>query len=316
MHRRSPSVLTLLLAAATVPAAAQQQGRAPMRYVVVPPPAVHDFRMLGQELLGGAEGMQVRYARSGDDDWIDVYVYPAARDSTCSRACDSVALNRESGEFAAMIPELLRRGYYDSLRVAADERVSVGGLRGRHLRLAGGRSGRVVTSQFYLLGAGELLVKVRATYTPSAAMDSVAAAFAEGFASATAGRLLVCTEGPPADGGLSVRFTTAGPPEQVAPRIEGALKQLGYTFARDKDRLAWETDPVLAWPARDTWAALRQNPHPGLRMSVEARGQGNGTEVTVASTVICGVPAQRALETSVALVAGSELLSQFPDAKK
>jgi len=154
-----------------------------------PPVTAGGLALVGQEMLEGGGGAHLRYQKSGDSDWIDVYVYPALADSGCTAGCDSVAVHRQSDDFAGLIPELLQRGYYDSLRVAQDQRVGVAAagrtFRGRHLVLKGGREGRRITSQFYLVGAGPVLVKFRLTHAPGAPVEALLDRFVADFLDAT-----------------------------------------------------------------------------------------------------------------------------------
>lgn len=319
-HRAHILWLAAGLLAATAPAAPAQQPDTTRPIAFRPPELVSGFQLVGRRNSPEA-GAELRYQVPRKADWIDVYVYPAIPSQPCDRACDSVAANEQADGFAMLIPELLRRGYYDSLRVEADRRVDLpsGGqtLHARHLRLRGGREGRVISSQFYLVPAGPVLVKVRATYAPDAAMDSVVDEFTRGFVRTALQRTQACTGGPPASNGIEMTVELAEPPAEVRPRVVAALRKLGYELEPGPaDADAWRTLPVHDWPARDRWDALRAQPHPGVAVWVEARPKGNGTELRVGAEPTCGVPQKREIETSTALVAAMEVMMEFPDARK
>ncbi|HKP77364.1 MAG TPA: hypothetical protein VJT67_17675 [Longimicrobiaceae bacterium] len=186
-----PSLLALAaaLGLGLAPAAVAQQPDT-ATFSFRPPAAAAGLALLGQEMLEEGGGAHLRYQKEGDANWIDVYVYPAG-DSGCTQACDSVAVRRQSDDFAGLIPELLRRGYYDSLRVADDHPVAVTAagrtFLGRHLVLKGGREGRRITSHFFLVGAGPVLVKFRLTNAPGAPIEGSLERFTHDFLDATFG---------------------------------------------------------------------------------------------------------------------------------
>jgi len=253
MTRRSPASalsLALSLGLATA-AAAQGPDTAGNRISFQAPPAVGEFRLVGQEMLEqpGA-GAHLRYERPGHPAWIDVYVYPVP-DSGCTAGCDSLAVRRESDDFAGMIPELVRRGYYDSLRVASDQRMSLGGARplyARHLVLRGGREGRAVASQFYLVAGGPVLVKLRATYPPDPSLDTALEAFARGFVDAALGTVTPCAGGPPQGEGMSITAEIPLPMDSVRARMRPALERPGYTGRADTPADTSVTQPMRGRP--------------------------------------------------------------------
>jgi len=182
-------MLALVLASALCvvrPTLAQQPDS--LAFSFRPPTAAGGMALIGQEMLEEGGGAHLRYQKSGDADWIDVYVYPVA-DSGCTAGCDSIAVRRQSDDFTGLIPVLLQRGYYDSLRVADDHRVSVAAagrtFLGRHLVLKGGREGQRITSHFVLVGAGPVLVKFRLTNAPGAPVEGSLDRFTREFLDAT-----------------------------------------------------------------------------------------------------------------------------------
>jgi len=313
--------LALSLAVLAAPAAAQGADTSGTRISFQAPPTVGEFRLIGHEVLEepGA-GAHMRYERPGQPAWIDVYVYPVAADSGCTAGCDSLAVRREAGDFTGMIPELLRRGYYDSLRVVSDQRMSLGAaakpLYARHLALRGGREGQGVTSQFYLVAAGEVLVKVRATYPPDPSLDGALEAFARGFVEAALGTVNACPGGEPMNEGYGLGIPLASPPAAVRPRVKAALERLGYALEPDTRPDTFVTLPVREWPARDVWDRVRTHRHPGVQVMVELRAEGSGTEMRVSARTLCGMRENRDVETAVTLIAAGEVTMEFPEARK
>jgi hypothetical protein len=284
------------------------------------PPAVGEFRLVGRELLEQAgAGAHLRYERPGQPTWIDVYVY-VVPDSGCTAGCDSLAVRHESDDFAGMIPELVRRGYYDSLRVASDQQLSLGaGARpryARHLVLRGGREGRAVASQFYLIAGGDVLVKVRATYPPDPALDGALEDFARGFVEAALGTVTTCAGGPPQGEGISMTAELPIPMDSVRARMKPALERLGYTVQADTSGDTWVTQPMRGWPARELWGMMKAVPPLGLQVRVEAKAAGRKTNLAISARATCGSPQDRQMETTAALIAVMEVIGEFPEAQK
>jgi hypothetical protein len=219
-----------------------------------------------------------------------------------------------------MIPELLRRGYYDSLRVVSDQRMSLGAaarpLYTRHLVLRGAREGTVVTSQFYLAAAGEVLVKFRATYPPDPSLDGTLEAFARDFMEAALGTVRACPGGEPMNEGYALRIPLASPPVAVRPRVKAALERLGYALEPGTGPDDFETLPVREWPAREAWSRVSSYPHPGVQVRVQLRAEGSGTEMSVSARTLCGMRDNRDVETAVTLIAAGEVAMEFPEARK
>lgn len=313
------AVLVAALLALRVPDAAAQKAGDGELLSFTPPVEVLGFRLTNQQSSPEA-GAELRYQQPGRAEWIDVYVYPATVESPCDRACDSVAAHTQTDGFKALIPELLRRGYYDSLRVEGDERVGFesGGklLSGRHVRLRGGRAGAVISSQFYLVPAGVVLVKVRATYPPAAQMDSSVDRFAHAFVRTALQRTRSCEGGEPSADGIEMTVTLASPLAGVRERVPAALRKLGYELEPGGEPDTWRTLPVRDWPARGDWGTLRNKPHPGVRVWVAAETKGDGTELRVGAEPLCGVPQEREVETAAALIAATEVMMEFPEARK
>ncbi|HEX5725025.1 MAG TPA: hypothetical protein VFX98_06140 [Longimicrobiaceae bacterium] len=302
-------LLALALAAGGAPLAGQT--------AFTTPNVVGEFRATGSEDL--KPGQVTRYTRGRDRDfYVDVYVYPFQPDSGCAAGCDSVAVRKEADDFVNLIPQLLERRYYDSLRVVSDEAIELpsgsGVLRGRYLRLTGGMRGRAVTSHYYLLGAGDLLVKARATVPPDSAGDAAVDAFVRGFAARA--RSTTCTDGPSNSDGTTLQIRLDVPAAELAPRVEEALRRLGYDpFPLDEPN-TWGTVVVVEWPEREPWQKAREGTHPGVELRAQVKdARGGRSELFVSARASCRFAG--ALGTDgFELVAATELIAEFPEAGK
>lgn len=312
------ALITAALLTLPLGAAAQNPGDAPVSFR--PPEEVSGFRLTDQRVTPEA-GAELRYQQPGRAEWIDAYVYPSVVEGPCERACDSVAAHTQTDGFKEMIPELLRRGYYQELRVEGDERVDFqsGGtvLHGRHLRLRGRRGGVSVSSQFYLVPAGAVLVKVRSTYPPAAQMDSLVDRFAHAFVRTALQRTQACQGGEPgSNSAVEMTANLRSPLAEARTRVADALRKLGYELEPGGEPDTWRTLPVHAWPARRDWGTLRNKPHPGVLVWVRAEAKGEGTELRVGAAAVCGVPDDRDVETAAALMAAGEVMMEFPEGRR
>lgn len=181
MHRSSLSLAILAALALLSPAAAQSPDTIRGTDFEVPEALAGFTLEKVTDFDDPANGSAMRY-RGPRGLRVDVYLYPVPPLEGCAAGCDSVAVREEADGFVRMIPLLIERGYFEALRVDMDEPVRAGDLRGRHLRLAGEQEGHPRTSEFYLLGAGDLLVKARSTYEPDLASDAAVAALVAAFA--------------------------------------------------------------------------------------------------------------------------------------
>lgn len=180
---RSIAALALLLVAA--PTVAAQEGHAPSGATVQvsAPSELLGFRMVDEHRFDVAsQGVRFRYEDAAARLWFDVFVYPAPRDPSCGGGCDSAAVHNEANGFTQLADVLVQQGRFEKLRVVTDEVREAGGLRGRYLRMVGTQGGQPIASHAYLLGAGDLLLKTRATYAPSAETDALLHRFVEAYA--------------------------------------------------------------------------------------------------------------------------------------
>jgi hypothetical protein len=318
-HLRLPLLLVLFALPDAAALAAQTNEASSTPISFSPPRAVGAYSLRNQRVLGPGEGAHLRYEREAEEGWIDVYVYPTPQDSSCTGGCDTLAVKRESDEFASIIPELLRRGYYQKLRVAADEHVAfsaAGGGHARHLRLEGVMEGRNVTSQFYLFPAGNLLLKVRATYAPSVTHDSAVQRFAQNFVEEGFSGGMACRNGPPHAENVSKSTELALPPARLRMRVDSVLRVLGYEWdAGEGEASAWQTRPLRAWPDRTEWGMMRDKPFPGMVLRLAIEPAGSASKLTVMADLMCGME-QRDLENAVGLIAAMEVVSAFSKESK
>lgn len=165
-----------LAAAGTDLAAPVDRAVAEGGFSLTVPDAVGEFRMADREDFDDPRlGSSFRYARP-DGLYLDLYVYPGPpADASCPQACAARRVDEEIDGFVQGIPEIVRRGYYRRLRVRDDERVSppagAAWRAGRHVTFDAVRGEGPETPQeslFVLYAFPGYMVKVRATYPPSA----------------------------------------------------------------------------------------------------------------------------------------------------
>jgi len=148
------------------------------KYSLHVPEEVAGFRRTARhDYEDPAAGVMVRYARE-DGSTVDIYVYPGAPPA-CDAACGAEVVNEEVDGFIRGFPELVRRGYFEEMRVTGDEVLPVppgaAWVFGRHLTLAVQLEGKAEESQYYLFAFPGYNVKVRATFPPAQMTDAVRA---------------------------------------------------------------------------------------------------------------------------------------------
>lgn len=153
------------------------------------PEAVGEFRLAGREDFDDPRlGSSFRYTRQ-DGFYFDVYVYPGVpADSSCPAACAEERVGEEVDEFIGSFGEFIRRGYYRRMDVRSNERVEAPEgapwRAGRHLVMEvvrGNSAGAADESHFILYAFPGYMVKVRATYPPSAEKTEAVRAFMAGL---------------------------------------------------------------------------------------------------------------------------------------
>jgi hypothetical protein len=282
MHR---TFLALAFVASTAalpaPAAHAQSGGTPLTV----PERVGDYRRT--DLRETSPGHTARF-ESKPGRYLDVYFYGFPRGAACGSACDSVAVHAEADAVQQMAPMLVERGMYERLEITADSAYAVaagpGSWRGRHVTMRGARGGADVVSQFYLVSAGDFLVKLRATYRPDPAVDAEIAGFLAELAPMLAEDAPPCPAGPYGGQVVGAGVDDEAKPADVAARVRAALSGLGYELRPGSDdaeivtRTRWERP--AGWDRTDA-------PHPGHRVRVEIEARGEGSRVTFTGSAVC-----------------------------
>lgn len=325
---RSSWLPLLLLAVLARPIAAQVAADSiVLRHAVVTLPAeLAGFTVVDRKSYENeAEGGFLRY-QTPRELMADVFVYPVRAVEGCAAGCDSLAVDEEAAAFPQLIPVLVQRGYFDSLRVDVNRVLrldgATGALRGRHLRMVGTRQGEPVSSEMYLFGAGSYLLKVRSTHPPDAAADSAVAGLVRELVGRMRARARAdaeaptCADGPADEQGVSMDVTLKEAPGAVASRVEGALREHGFEVNPERSRPGvWVTRPTFSAPE-----AIKEvvEQHPGLVLRVEAEAAGRGTKVTVASYALCRVAGAEGSESEGAaeMMAAMLVMSTLSEAGK
>lgn len=299
------AVAAALLAGA--PAAAQQPSFTD--FDVSLPARVGAYERIG--LTREQDSYAARY-QAADGRYVDAIFYPFAVEAQCGAACDSLAVHGEADAFAGLIPELIARGYYQRLAVAADARIrrEGGAMRwsGRHLVLRGAREGADVTSQLYLMSQGVHLLKLRATYAPDTAEDARVEAFSADLVREM-GRLNAgCADREWSGDAYALSGEADGPPEAVAERVAAFLTRLGFTVLPVGDPRVVLTAPV--WGRASDGETAGDGFDPGMRVAVMVTEANGRATVQIGATPVCVVPGvDEARHTAGALVLAAQLQS-------
>lgn len=102
--------------------------------------------------------------------YADVFVWGGTRvTETCDAVC---AVNAEADGFIASFPEFIRAGHYRAVELTRDEPLRPGAdalwAAGRHLTLKADKDGQMQESHYYVWSFPGFMLKVRASYPPSA----------------------------------------------------------------------------------------------------------------------------------------------------
>lgn len=146
------------------------------------PQEVGAFRVIGQHRYDDpAAGVNIRYGKE-DDSYVDVYLYPGTPPE-CDAACGARYVNEEVDGFIGDFDEMVRRGYYERMKLTSDETLPVPAgapwLFGRHLVMDLQLRGQAQESHYYLFAFPGFKVKARATFSPDAAMGGEVRAFVD-----------------------------------------------------------------------------------------------------------------------------------------
>lgn len=282
LARLTVVVAAALLASAT--AGAQDAGHAPVSLRV--PDSVGAFAMAERKNFDDpALGVMLRYRRA-DSLRVDVFVYPGADLATrCALPCATKALDDEIGAFIAAFPEMVKRGYVDSIAVAKQDTLTpAAGDRwqlGRHVTLRMSQGGKAERSDYYLYYLPGFRVKLRASYVP----DSTNVVAVSDFAGRVIPALLARPNAAVAsseDRHMAVTVTLPGSPSAVFAQIVAALQKQGYTIA-DSTRATGEitTAPSFRWPAGSEKENWHGSTSPGVLLAVRMQPKGDSTTVNI-----------------------------------
>lgn len=252
-----------------------------------PPDSIAAFQLVDRQVFPErSEGVMLRYRRA-DSLTADVFVYPGPDFSgECDMPCARGVLVHDGDGFIAVFPEMVRRGYVDTISVDSDSSlVAAAGSPwrlGRHLHLRLRQDGVAKWSDFYLYYLPGYRVKVRSTYLPVA---SVAAAVAQ-FAVAAGPAFGDAVRTSPADAGqpINISATVKGEPGGLYRTLLALLAARGYAIA-DSSVTAGKivTAPRYTWPAgseKESWHGAES---PGVRLSIVVASRGDSTAVDISA---------------------------------
>lgn len=280
------------------------------------PARVGDFRLVSSRQLEGGAGGQLHYRIPAGME-VDAFVAPLPVIPSCRRACDSVAVDAEADSFAVL-------GEIDSLRVERDTAFTLdlpGGppVHGRHLRLLGSVGGKPVRSHLLLYGTGSYLVRVRATFAPSAKRDSLTELFGREFiraATRPAGGASACTGGTADQEAMRLTADSRSGIAEVRRKAEALLAGLGFTLDPKASRAdsLW-TVPLQGWPAGIDYGAWARERSPGFVVGVLLAERPGGTRITVSAQAVCqarfGTEDPKSLELALELRTAGQVLGKL-----
>jgi hypothetical protein len=230
-------------------------------------------------------GTMIRYQRA-DSLRVDVFVYPGADlAKQCPIDCARKFIDREVDDFISAFPEMIKRGYGDSITVvtrrtmtpAPDDRWQLG----RYLRMRMVTKGVVDNSDYYLFYLPGFRLKLRATYPADSASAIAVEDFSHQVVPAFVSRATVAAKG---DGKehIAVSVTFADPPFEVFSRLLATLAKNGYAIA-DSNRTVGRivTAPRMGWPAgseNDPWHGTKS---PGIIIGINLKSKGDSTAVEI-----------------------------------
>jgi hypothetical protein len=291
--RKFSLVVALLLSPAPSIVAAQSSTHPPGGSDSLPPTGVDisvPQRVAGFSLLDRhdyedkSSGVQLRYT-TPDSVMADVFVYPGADlVKDCAIECATKVLDQEIAGFREIFPEMIKRGYVQTMSVVSEERLvppaGASWRLGHHLRLAVTRDNRPLRSEFYLYYLPGYRVKVRATYEDTPPQTESITAFVAGIVPALVG---TASHGPavaqssaaPAASdrnAISISVKHANQPAQVFQAAARALREAGFVVADSSSSTGeLNTSPSFAWPAGSDKEKWHGADSPGVVLHVVAR---------------------------------------------
>ena len=239
-------------------------------------------------------GTMIRYQRA-DSLRVDVFVYPGA-DLTkgCPIDCARKFIDQEVDDFIGAFPEMIKRGYSDSISVvtrrtmtpAPDDRWKLG----RYLRMRMVTKGVIDNSDYYLFYLPGFRLKLRATYPADSAGASAVEDFSHQVVPAFLSGATVASKADRQEH-IAVNVTLPGTPATLFTQLLATLVKQGYTIA-DSSRASGRivTAPHMGWPAgseKDPWHGAK-SPGVIIGVNLEAKGDSTAVRITGFSPTVAG----------------------------
>jgi hypothetical protein len=224
----------------------------------------------------------------------DVFRYPVASGTgPCTGACLIDASASEVATYRRSIPELVRRGYVDSVQFVNDEPVMPERgswlTPGRHARFRVFRDGREYESHIVILAGQELFLKVRASFTPGSVSPGHLQQFIMQLLAAAPPEYR-CPEGLSTSDGMVMSTVLPAATHDLPPRIDSALAEEGFAVeyrAVDETDGRWRTAPRFSWPPDSPGATLAGESKPGLILYVASQVRGDSVYFQVDGHSLC-----------------------------
>ena len=231
-------------------------------------------------------GVMIRYQRA-DSLRVDVFAYPGpdlAQD--CPTACALKFIDEEVDDFVGAFPEMIKRGYSDSIAVVArrplapapDDRWKMG----RYLRMRMVTKGVIDNSDYYLFYLPGFRIKLRATYPVDSASAVAVEDFSHRVIPAFLAHATVAAKGDRKEH-IAVNTTLSGTPAALFPQLVATLVKNGYTIADSSSagrRIV--TAPFMGWPAGSEKEAWHGAKSPGVIIAIDLTAKGDSTTVRIA----------------------------------
>ncbi|HEX8851035.1 MAG TPA: hypothetical protein VF761_16005 [Gemmatimonadaceae bacterium] len=231
-------------------------------------------------------GSMFRYTRA-DGMRVDVFVYPGPDLATdCPTDCAVKLLDAEVANFVSAFPEMIKRGYTDSIAVVTSRTLTPEPAdrwrMGRYLRLRMVTKGVVQSSDFYLYYLPDIRVKLRASYPVDSANAIAVGDFARRVIPAFVMTPAVASADRAEEKHVEIGVTLAGSPSQLFTQLVAALGRQGYTIAdssRAEGRIV--TAPFMGWPKGSEKEVWHGKDSPGVVITVALTPKGDSTAVEI-----------------------------------
>ena len=268
----------------------------------------HGFVLAESEVIDEPNaGTLFRYRRP-DGVGADVFVFPLPPvRANCDADCADGVVKENSEAFVNSIPELMKRGFYDTLWVVRTKsRKPPKGSwldRGRLTIFRGERHRAPIESYRWLFLGQETLVEIRVTISPGAIEPAVLEQFVDAVLLSLPPHYN-CPDGLGTDR-PDVSFISVDVPMQsLRPMVDSVLTSLGFTFEfRSVTEGLWRATPRTTWPAGSNVARMSEPLHPAIEVAaITYVGEGGGF-VGVVARPVCrsGEPGDNAYRASIGL---------------